>query len=124
MSRRTMIVRWLATLLVATGVGVVAGHALWPGAPRAATPQVVRGTITGVSPDGRNIGFASSTRSDEGLSVDTTCWRNSKGEDSCGVPPTCLQTGTSGQHVELAIVDLGGPGPWPGRVAVWIHCLD
>jgi hypothetical protein len=114
-------------LLTAVGlsVGIFVGHVLWKPASHEAVPDVIEGTVTGVTDEGRRIGFSGvDGRQGEGIPVDITCWTDKLGVSQCGTPPDCLRPGTFGQRVELAVVDLTKGGGWQPRIAVWVHCLE
>jgi hypothetical protein len=120
------------------------GRSLWPGA---ATPRVVRGTITAVGADQAAIGFMPDGHRDPdpppslrehltdlrygfrntftGYAVGGVPWADADGTWHQGTAPACLVAQTSGQRVELGLVSVrpGANGRPGGVVVVWLRCL-
>jgi hypothetical protein len=139
--------RWLpvlALLLVTLVVSLTFGRALWPGA---ASPRVVRGTITAVGADRTAIGFMPDGHRDPdpppslgerltdwrygfrntftGYELGGAPWADADGAWHHGTAPACLAAARSGQRVELGLVKVRpGADGRPGRVVVvWLRCL-
>jgi hypothetical protein len=86
---------------------------------------VVRGTITAVNSDVTAIGFTQdgTDGQGEGLPLALDYWTDRDGNNVGGRPPTCLRPGTSGQQVELGILDVRGEGQGYSKLVVWVRCL-
>jgi hypothetical protein len=120
------------------------GRVLWPGA---ATPRVVRGTMTAVSPDRVQLGFMPDGHRDPdpppslrerltdwrygfrttftGYELGRVPWADADGAWHQGTAPACLAPATTGQRVELGLVRVrpGADGRPGGVVVVWLRCL-
>jgi hypothetical protein len=139
--------RWLPPLVLLLAVLVASltlGRTLWPGA---ATPRVVRGTITAIGADRTQIGFMPDGHRDPdpppsrgerladwrygfrntftGYEVGRAPWADADGAWHHGTTPACLAPAASGQRVELGLVRVRpGPDGRPGGVVVvWLRCL-
>ncbi|MER7443973.1 hypothetical protein [Micromonospora avicenniae] len=117
---------WTLPLMVLAGA--LLGAALtWQVTRDKGEPAIVRGTVTGVNSDGTAIGFTadSGSREGEGLAlIADVPWTDAAGVLHGGTRPTCLLPGSSGQRLELGILDVGGRGDWPSRAVMWVHCLN
>jgi hypothetical protein len=51
-------------------------------------------------------------------------WMDAIGESHGGNRPSCLPTGSYGQRIEVAVLDVRGHGGWFDRVVTWVHCLS
>jgi hypothetical protein len=131
-------------VLVALVAGLTFERALRPGA---ASPRVVRGTITAVGADRTAIGFMPDGHRDPdlppslgerltdwrygfrntftGYQIGDAPWADADGAWHQGTAPACLERATSGQRVELGLVGVRpGADGRPGRVVVaWLRCL-
>jgi hypothetical protein len=138
--------RWplLVLMLAVLVAGPTLGRVLWPGA---ATPRVVRGTTTAVSPDRMQIGFMPDRHRDPdpppslherltdwrygfrntftGYEVGGAPWADADGAWHHGTAAACLAPARTGQRVELGLVRVrpGADGRPGGVVVVWLRCL-
>ena len=139
--------RWLPPLVLMLAVLVASltlGRTLWPGA---ATPRVVRGTTTAVSPDRTQIGFMPDGHRDPdpppslrerltdwrygfrntftSYEVGSAPWADADGAWHHGTAAACLAPATAGQRVELGLVRVrpGSDDRPDGVVVVWLRCL-
>ena len=139
--------RWLPPLVLSLAVLVASltlGRTLWPGA---ATPRVVRGTITAIGADRTQIGFMPDGHGDPdpppslgerladwrygfrntftGYEVGRGPWADADGAWHHGTTPACLAPAATGQRVELSLVRVrpGADGRPGGVVVVWLRCL-
>lgn len=115
-----------ALLLPLVAGALFGGAVTWGVTGDNGKPAIVQGTVTAVNSDSTAIGFTADggERHGEGLPlVAGIPWTDAAGEDYGGVRPTCLTPGSSGQRVELGILDIRGSGHGPSRVVVWVHCL-
>ena len=119
----------LAVLLSAAAVtgGIVFGVAR----PDPGAPEIVRGTVRAVNEDVSAVSVSLGGRhyevagDGEGLQlVHDVPWTTTDGKTRSGDEPACLAPGSSGQRVELALLDVGGQGNWPDRVVVSVRCLS
>jgi hypothetical protein len=125
LGRRVQLPVW--ALVIVVGFGALAGAAgvAWLTADRG-VPNVVRGTITAVNADVTAIGFTQdgTDREGAGLPLALDYWTDRDGHNVGGRPPVCLTPGSSGQRVELAILDVRGGRHGFGKLVVWVRCLS
>jgi hypothetical protein len=114
-------------LIVALVLGIAIGAAATCGlcALRGTHVQIVEGYTTNVDQAGTAIGLASEPDGPgKGYSIAGAFWREAGGPwHTSG--ETCLNPGTSGQHVRMGVVQVKPKMEVPGReVVVWLECLD
>ncbi|MET7751422.1 hypothetical protein [Micromonospora sp. NPDC005367] len=125
-SRTLRVPLWTLPFLVLAGT-LLGAAVTWQVNRDRGEPAILQGMVTGVNSDGTAIGFTadSGTREGEGLAlIADVPWTDAAGEMHGGTDPTCLLPGSSGQRLELGVLDIGGTGNWPSRAVVWVHCLN
>jgi hypothetical protein len=122
----------LAALTVGLLLGATATYYLTAGN---GVPDVVQGTITGIATDSTDgdvqaVAFRFDGRHyvgpGDGESLPVVAdvpWTDAAGEGHQGDRPACLAAGTTGQRVELAVLQVRGEGSWSRELVVWVHCL-
>lgn len=120
----------LLVLLLAASLAV-GGLGSWAMLRNSGAPTVVQATVFGVNRDLTAVAVQIDGRTytpgsgGESLPLVTDLlWTDADGADHGGQPPSCLLPGSSGQRIELALLELRGQGSWPRQVVVWVRCLS